>query len=158
MKFWRPNGREKTIMKKIDGVGWEICKTQGDLYEYAANEGYDMEVFSNAFLASDFCKRAFDTIYSRFQYGEPWDIMYFLLKENPEAFSKYKKENTVFQGDVAYWIGSTYRQLYLITGIESIILKETVSFGAMCRYYPGLHTVDEEMALEIIIKDKSLTF
>lgn len=44
-----------------------IYQNQGRLYQFVANLGYDMEDFSNAYLTSDFCKRAMDTTYSRFQ-------------------------------------------------------------------------------------------
>lgn len=50
----------------MDGIDYKICRTQQRLYEYAARHGYEIEQFSNFFLSSDFCSRAFDVLYSRF--------------------------------------------------------------------------------------------
>ena len=51
-------------MRDID---WDICETQGNIYQLAAKEGYDMEVFSDVYLRSDFCGRYMDAVCSRFQ-------------------------------------------------------------------------------------------
>lgn len=50
----------------MTGIEHDICDTQGRIYEYASTFGYDMEVFSKAYLCSDFCHRAMDAPYSRF--------------------------------------------------------------------------------------------
>ena len=49
-----------------------------------------------------------------------------------------------------------YRQLYIETEIPSAELVEKADFATMCRYYPGLHTIDEEMATDIICENKGL--
>ena len=51
----------------MGGIDYDICMTQSRIYKYIAQCGYDVNRFSDAFLMSDFCRRAFDTIYSRFQ-------------------------------------------------------------------------------------------
>ena len=51
-------------MRDID---WDICETQGNIYQLAAKEGYDMGVFSDVYLRSDFCGRYMDAVCSRFQ-------------------------------------------------------------------------------------------
>ena len=63
----------------MTGIEHDICDTQGRIYEYASTFGYDMEVFSKAYLCSDFCHRAMDAPYSRFQLHteeECWDFIY----------------------------------------------------------------------------------
>lgn len=55
----------------MTGIGYDICKTQQRIYEYTASKGYDMVSFSDAYLKSDFCKRAMDSAYSRFQLETP---------------------------------------------------------------------------------------
>lgn len=148
----------------LSGVDYEICKTQGNVYEYLAKNGYDMELFSLLYLQSDFCRRAFDTNYSRFQLADELECLDFIVPELKERYPEFcenitedyvkvKEVDTCFSPDVAYWIGFTYRQLYIETGITSKELSERLPFDAMCRYYPGLHTVDEEMATDIICKD-----
>lgn len=134
----------------MNNVDYNICNTQGKIYEYAAKLGYDLSVFSSLYLKSDFCRRAFDTIYSRFQYHdeeESWDFLYPEIKDRLTVYGEGKS----FDGGVAYWIGFTYRQLYIEGGISSAELADGIDFNTMCNYYPGLHTVDEDMAYDIII-------
>ena len=131
-----------------------ICHTQGSIYEYAAKNGYDMKVFSEVYLKSDFCRRAFDTIYSRFQFADEEECWDFLEPENRAEFKKLD-DNKEFDIDVAYWIGFTYRQIYIESGVKSSDLADKITFETMCRYYPGLHTIDEDMAYDIIKKDFS---
>lgn len=138
----------------INSVEYDICKTQGEIYEYAAKKGYHIKEFSDAYLHSDFCRRAMDTEYSRFQLeeaGECWDFI------EPEIGSyieehKYSGE-AIFDPAVAYWIGFTYRWIYIRTMIRGEELTSKVSFEDLVAYYPGLHTIDEGMAFETIYMD-----
>lgn len=75
----------------MDGIDYKICRTQQRIYEYAAKHGYDMEQFSNFFLSSDFCSRAFDVLYSRFQLETPVECMDFIMEEAGDKL----KENAV---------------------------------------------------------------
>ena len=138
------------IERQID---YTICKTQGSIYEQQAKDGYDIVIFSDLYLKSDFCRRAFDTIYSRFQIADRLECLDFILPEIGGKCRKFTTREEIFSPDVAYWIGFTYRQLYIETCISSRELSERLSFEAMCRYYPGLHTVDEYMATGIICND-----
>ena len=135
-------------------VDYDICQNQGRLYSFVAKEGFCMEWFSEAYLKSSFCKRAFDTIYSRFQLADELECLDFILPEIGTIKMLPKEER--FSPDVASWIGFTYRQLYMETQILSEILADKVDFATMCRYYPGLHTIEEDMAIDIICKDKGL--
>lgn len=90
----------------MDGIDYKICRTQQRLYEYAARHGYEIEQFSNFFLSSDFCSRAFDVLYSRFQLETPVECMDFILEEADDKL----KENAVKkaddeEADVAGFIG-----------------------------------------------------
>ncbi len=149
----------------LTGVDYKICRTQGNLYEFLAKKGFDMELFSGLYLQSDFCRRAFDTIYSRFQLADELECLDFIVPELrgkfpefhsgqiTEDYDRVPEAESCFSPDVAYWIGFTYRQLYIETGINSRELSEKLPFDAMCRYYSGLHTVDEEMAVDIICEN-----
>ena len=135
----------------MDEIGYNICRTQGEIYERMANNGYDIRIFSEHYLRSDFCRRAFDTIYSRFQYADDLECLDFIL---PEIGDKCRKtKDFLLSADIAYWIGFTYRQLYVETNIPSSELVEKIPFDVMLRYYPGLHTVDENMATDIICEN-----
>lgn len=129
-----------------------ICQNQARLYEYVARKGFDMEWFSEEYLRSSFCKRAFDTVYSRFQTADEQECLDFIIPELKTI--KMLDKEYMLDPDVAYWIGFTYRQLYIETEVPSSKLVEKVDFTTMCRYYPGLHTVDEEMATDIICENK----
>jgi len=130
---------------------YEICKNQARLYRYVAIKGFDMEWFSENYLRSSFCKRAFDTIYSRFQTADELECLDFIIPEL--GIIQYMNDDMMFDPDVAEWIGFTYRQLYIETGIPSSEIVEKVDFATMCRYYPGLHTIDEDMATDIICEN-----
>lgn len=142
--------KKRKIAMNLDEYG--ICQNQARLYEYVAHKGVDIEWFSENYLRSSFCKRAFDTIYSRFQTADEQECLDFIW---PELGSiKYMERDMMFDPDIAYWIGFTYRQLYIETNISSSELVEKIDFATMFRYYPGLHTIDEEMATDIICENK----
>jgi len=136
----------------MEGIDYDICMTQSRIYKYIAQCGYDVNRFSDAFLMSDFCRRAFDTIYSRFQLEDVLECMDFIEPEIPNDLVK-NQNNMAFDEDVAAWIGFTYRQLYFETKVNSSKLVEIVSFHTLCKYYAGLHTIDWEDATDIICKD-----
>lgn len=143
------------MKSKISETEYIICKVQGSIYEYQAKKGYDIAVFSELYLKSDFCKRAFDTIYSRFQWADAEECLDFIIPEIGDKCKKLKS-NEEFSPDVAFWIGFTYRHLYIRTEIPSEELVQIIPFDSMLRYYPGLHTIDEESAIDIICKDRNI--
>lgn len=130
----------------------DICETQQMIYEHMCNQGYDMKSFSDAYLRSDFCRRAMDTLYSRFQLEFPTECEDFFWPEIKDQVEKME-DGLQFDVDVACWIGYTYRQLYFETQIPSRELVELIPFEVMCQYYPGMHTIDEEEAAELMIKN-----
>lgn len=42
------------------------------------------------------------------------------------------------------------------TQIKSAELVQKITYNVMLRYYPGLHTIDEDMAVDIICNDFKL--
>ena len=80
--------------------------------------------------------------------------MDFILPEIGEQLVSV--ETPTISGEVAYWIGFVYRALYIRTEIPSKELVEKVPLSAMYRYYPGLHTVEENMQIDIICEDYGL--
>lgn len=139
----------------MDNVTYIICETQADIYEYIAKLGYDMEIFSNLYLKSEWCNKSMDTLYSRFQFADKLECLDFILDEI--GYKLKKLDNKYFDCDVAYWIGFTYRQIYSETGIKSNELADIIPFAKMCGLYAGLHTIDEENAIDIICDNFNLT-
>lgn len=60
-----------------------ICRTQGDLFEWAADEHYKFPDFSDIYPGSDICARSMDSEYSRLQLMEPLEHMDFIRMEIP---------------------------------------------------------------------------
>lgn len=72
------NKFKASVDKAIDR---SISATVGKLYVLAVEKGFDLNSFSDLFLTSDFCARAFDTPYSHFQMDDEDVSMIFLLRE-----------------------------------------------------------------------------
>ena len=91
-----------------------------------------------------------DTNYSRFQLETALECADFYM---PEIEDKLKKlpDGKIFDLDIAEWVGFTYRQLYIVSKKPSSILADAIPFETMVHYYPGMHTIDEDEAAEIIL-------
>ena len=139
----------------VDNIGYMICQTQGEIYQYSSKI-YHMERFSEVYMKSDFCKRAMDAEYSRFQLSDAEECMDFIVPENKELanFELHGMDfiQSMTEPDVAYWIGFMYRYLALSTGISSEKLADLFPFIKMAAMYPGFHTIDEEQAVEIMME------
>lgn len=135
----------------MDDIIYSICDTQQRIYRYMAENSYNMKVFSDAYLNSDFCSRAMDTIYSRFQMHDELESYDFYMPEIEKQLVVYMDK--MDDPDMSAWIGFTYRHLFFATSIRSAELVEIIPYETMCNYYPGLHTVDEDNALDIICHD-----
>lgn len=143
----------------MDGIDYKIGRTQRRLYEYAAKHGYDMEQFSNFFLRSDFCSRAFDVLYSRFQLETPVECMDFILEEAKDQL----KENAVkkadeWEADIAGFVGMLYRMLYFITPYTSRELCEKVPYSTVKRFYSSFGQETENYIAEDICINLHLSY
>ncbi len=100
------------MIDNTNRVDYLICRTQQQIYEYMAEQGYDMAVFSNAYLSSDFCKREMDTLYSRFQTEFPNECADFFIPEICNKLRKRENTNvTAYDISLAGDIGYMYRLL-----------------------------------------------
>lgn len=135
----------------MTAIEYDICDTQAMIYSYAAEQGYDMQQFSDFYMASNFCSREIDAEYSVMQLADDTICWEHLDPEIGEFLTKYP-EGICFDVDAAWWIGFTYRQLAFITGKPSSEIVKKASFRQLLSAYPGLHTVDEEMAGEILME------
>lgn len=134
----------------MTGIEYDICQTQQRIYEYMCAQNYDMKVFSKLYLESEFCRKAMDTNYSRFQLETPRECADFYMPEIGAELRKLE-DGRSFDLDMAGWIGFTYRQIYLKTQTPSALLARLLPFDAMVQYYPGMHTIDEDTAAQIMI-------
>ena len=135
------------MLTKIQEI---ICETQGNIFRCANELGYDMDKFVPAYMQSRFCERSMDTVYSPFQMADPEECLDFILPE----INVPKLPQPKYRADILYWIGYTYRHLYFSLNKTSKEIGNRVSFISMLAYYPGLHTVDEDMAVDIINEDR----
>jgi hypothetical protein len=146
--------------RRLDHIEYTTCDVFGSIFEYVAvKDTFDSFCrFVPAFLKSDFVRRQWDTEYSRYQYHDAEENLDFAIPEvcSSVALKKAKEDDTVFRREVAYWIGFTYRQLHLFTGLSSAELSSRVTLHDMCNLYPGMHTVDWDMAGQLIIEEMGL--
>lgn len=134
----------------MDIVQETICETQGDIFKTACLMKLDMDEFVPAYMKSHFCEKNMDVIWSVFQFADAEECLDFIIPEiTPPILDSVKYKPSVLD-----WIGYVYRQLYFSLGITSREIYEKVSFKDMLVYYPGLHTVDEDMAIDIIKENK----
>lgn len=127
-----------------------ICEQQQDLYEYVQEIGADVFEFSDDFLNSRFCNCSIDKPYSVDQCADILNWLEFLEQEGVKPFTA---ESMQVPKKVAGWVGFTYRQIHFETGLPSKQLCAMIPIKKLVIAYPGLHTVDENMAAEIVIKD-----
>lgn len=127
------------MMEEID---YDTCTTQGRIYKYMAKHKYDIQVFSDNYLKCDFCRSAFDTEYSRFQEELANECAAFYMPEIEDNLVKYP-DGSCFDLEEAEWIGFTYRQLYIETGIYSSELADMISFEKMREYYQQYRFVSD---------------
>lgn len=163
-------------LKQVTKLDEIIIEGQGDIFEYMALYGYHMDVFSELYMRSDFVKRYYDHGYSFLQGDDVIINLDFLLPEIEDRLTQYPgatklipsvpgndrdsnlgiavpTSETVFDQDIAYWIGQMYRRLNIMTSIPSERLIELFPFSNMCSLYAGFHTIDEDQAVEILTEN-----
>lgn len=139
---------ETSILNNVD---YDICETQQNIFEYAVQAGYDLKSFAEAYLGSSFCRRAFDTLYSRFQIADAEECADFFM---PEIEKQLVKSTSKCDYDsVAGDVGFMYRLLYIKTGIPSKELLKIIPFEDMAKKALNFdHYGFEESADELIEK------
>lgn len=147
-------------MKKDDGcfsdVEMIICERHGELFEYIAKK-YTYQSFlsfARLFMMSDFCRRAWDAKYSRYQFHDPEENMDFFMKEiDKDSLAEAKDGDEQMNASVAAWIGFAYRSLCIVSKLPSREIYKRLPVEKMIALYPGMHTLDEYMAAEIILQE-----
>ncbi len=132
-----------------------ICYTQRKIYEYMAELGYDIKVFSDEYLSSDFCHRSMDGIYSRFQTEFANECADFYMPEIGDKLvmaTEATEINVVIAGVVGY----LYRYLQLMTCMKSAELAKIVPFDRMLDYAYDADHVGFDEIIERVMDEFSL--
>ncbi len=133
-------------------IMYKICENQGKIWEAAACRGYDMELFSEAYMRSSFA-HSFDEVWSLFHFMDTDEALEeFLDRAKAEGYSPSERKDGLFYSkDVSYWIGFMYRLIAFSTGAKSAEIGKEITFTELANVYPGLHTVSDEEALDTIM-------
>jgi hypothetical protein len=131
---------------------YRICQTQADIFEYIATHNCDIDDFIKNYMNSDFCFYQMDTSYSRYQLHDVLECLDFICSE----FSLLPQKEFINPA-ICYWIGFIYRGLWFKTQIPSKKLIKIISLQEMKESYIGLHTLDEDIQLNILCQRHQLS-
>lgn len=120
----------------------QLCDIQGRLFELALRHGYDCPRFIALFMNSR-TARALDDVYDRLQ----WAGEEYILEELADEVQLPRK-GTLYDREVMYWIGYTYRYWHYYTGEMSASIYEIADAERMASSWLGFHTLDVEMAID----------
>lgn len=131
----------------------KICIAQGRIFRYAVENNYDITTFATRYLSSDFCKEAFDVVYSRYQFETPQECADFFLPEIEKDLIPSTKRQS---GDEAEYVGFMYRYLYYVTGIPGKELVTKVPYAEISKHFFNSNLRTEDFVIEDICKDFNL--
>lgn len=127
-----------------------IAETQGEIYGWAYNLGYDMEEFSKHYLQSDFCKYEMDAMYSPYQ-TELGHICFEILCEE---FLQKGIDIPKYEDELLYspmWIGKMYRYLFYELQTPSAILHRHIPYTALASLDIDCEEMTDAEAVEYVI-------
>ena len=88
---------------------YDIAKTQGEVFEYAYQQNYDMSIFIQKYMNSEFCNTEMDSECSYFHFKNAEMCLPYVIKESDCPKSEKNK-------DCDYnFIGMIYRYLVFLT-------------------------------------------
>ena len=121
----------------------QLCDIQGRLFELALQKGYDCPAFIEAFMNSR-AAAALDDVYDRLQ----WAGEEYIREELDDEMGGLKKAGQLYDSEVMYWTGYTYRYWHYYTGENSRDIYKIANARRMNDCWPGFHTLDVEMAID----------
>lgn len=130
-------------MNELNQQQFGLCDIQGRLFELARKNGYDCKDFIQRFMNSR-TAAALDQTYDRLQ----WAGEEYILEELNEEVGGLKKAGMTYHNEIMYWSGYTYRYWRYYTGESSKEIYITANAEIMATGYPGLHTLDVEIAID----------
>lgn len=121
----------------------QLCGIQGRLFELALRDGFDCPAFIEAFMNSR-TAACLDDVYDRLQ----WAGEEYILEELDDEVKGLKKAGAIFDNEVMYWAGYTYRYWHYYTGEASNEIYKIADAKTMDECWLGFHTLDVEMAVD----------
>lgn len=121
----------------------QLCDIQGRLFELALRDGFDCPAFIEAFMNSR-TAACLDDVYDRLQ----WAGEEYILEELDDEVKGLKKAGAIFDNEVMYWAGYTYRYWHYYTGEASNEIYKIADAKTMDECWLGFHTLDVEMAVD----------
>lgn len=112
-----------------------IAISQGHIFEYASDQGYDLREFVHRYMESDFCNQEMDSYYSSFHDEFARPCMEVILKEFSDKGICISKDKDHHFRYCAYPIGFIYRYLQLLSGYPSKELIHRIPFDKMINDY-----------------------
>lgn len=121
----------------------QLCDIQGRLFELALKKGLDCPSFIEAFMNSK-AAVGLDDVYDRLQ----WAGEEYILEELDEETGGLKKAGVIYDREVMYWAGYTYRYWHYYTNESSCEIYKIANAEMMNDCWLGFHTLDVEMAID----------
>ncbi len=121
----------------------QLCDIQGRLFELAWQNGYDSVAFMQAFMNSK-AAASLDDVYDRLQ----WAGEEYILEELEDEVGGLQKSDVIFDREVMYWAGYTYRYWHFYTQESSKEIYAAADADMMNACWLGFHTLDVEMAID----------
>jgi len=127
----------------MDELQLKLCDIQGRLFELSGTNNIPSAAFIRSFMTSDVAK-ALDSRYNRAQ----WMGEEYLLEELRSGAKESSASGDVFDSEILYWIGYTYRYWHYYTGESSAKIARQAPAETMRRNYMMFHTMDPSLAIE----------
>ncbi len=121
-----------------------LCDTQGQLFELAAERGYNSEAFIKAFMTSQ-VSADMDKEFHHVQWAGK---AYILSRMEDELGEQLVKDGEIYDKETLYWIGYIYRYWNFYTGESSKDIYKQAPAKTMNVVYLMYHTMSPEMAID----------
>lgn len=125
----------------------DLCDVQGNLFQFAAENGYDSEAFIDAFMQSKVAE-GLDSDYNRLQ----WSGEVYILHRLEEEMALAKGGESV-DPEALFRAGYICRYWHFATGESSRDIHAIADARRLITVYPGYHTLDCDQAIRRIKED-----
>ena len=121
-----------------------LCDTQGQLFELAAERGYNSEAFIKAFMTSQ-VSADMDKDFHHVQWAGK---AYILSRMEEELAEQLTKDGEIYDKETLYWAGYIYRYWNFYKGESSREIYKQAPAKTMNVVYLMYHTMSPEMAID----------
>ena len=138
-------------------VEYMTASTQGHIFQFASESGYDLERFVTEYMKSDFCNREMDSDYSMFQNEVDTACMEVIMKEFKDKGITIPHDSKQHYQYCAFYAGFIYRYLQLLSQKPSREVIDMIPFMDMVMNY-YLDHYEYEDAIKMICKSKGIKY